>query len=185
MRVLFGGSFNPPTIAHKKIIEALSEHFNEVIIVPNGDNYGRKQLDNYFHRKNMLKLMLNEFNNVIISDIEKNRTFVGTYQTLRDLGHPVFACGDDWIKTLHTWKNSDILLEENKFLIFTRELDKNEILRYISNDKNLSKYIDKFSILEIDFPNVSSNNFRTNHDYSVLTNEVINYIKENNLYTED
>ena len=73
----------------------------------------------------------------------------------------------------------------NKFLIFTRELDKNEILRYISNDKNLSKYIDKFSILEIDFPNVSSNNFRTNHDYSVLTNEVINYIKENNLYTED
>ena len=36
MKVVFGGSFNPPTIAHEKIIELLSKRYDEVIIVPNG-----------------------------------------------------------------------------------------------------------------------------------------------------
>ena len=37
--VLFGGSFNPPTIAHYEIIKYLNDHYDEVLILPNGDSY--------------------------------------------------------------------------------------------------------------------------------------------------
>ena len=44
MKVVFGGSFNPPTIAHEKIIELLYKRYDEVIIVPNGRKYIKKEL---------------------------------------------------------------------------------------------------------------------------------------------
>src|SRR5262249_19495038 len=33
---VFGGSFNPPGLHHRRIAEELTKHFDEVIIVPHG-----------------------------------------------------------------------------------------------------------------------------------------------------
>ena len=53
--VLFGGSFNPPTIAHYEIIKYLNDHYDEVLILPNGESYSfaGKVLDSFKHRVNM------------------------------------------------------------------------------------------------------------------------------------
>ncbi len=185
MLVLFGGSFNPPTIAHKSIIEVLSKKYEQVILVPNGEIYQRKNLVSFFHRKKMLELLINDLDNVIISDIEQSRQFRGTFETLRDLNHPVFACGDDCLKDLHTWLNAKTLLEENSFVIFTRTMTKEAILDFITNDEFLSKYKNKFDILEINYPCISSTDYKEKKDHSNLTKEVLNYVEENLLYKED
>ena len=148
MRVVFGGSFNPPTIAHKEIIKKLSSMYDEVIIVPNGANYDRKSLDIYEHRINLIKILTNDLPNVTISDIEQTREFVGTYQTLRDLNHPVFAFGDDWIESFKGWKNSQVLLEENnlkKFDLIVNTMNKfyvNDSEEVKINDDGFDKFYD-------------------------------------------
>lgn len=185
MIVLFGGSFNPPTVAHRKIIEILSKKYESVIIVPNGNFYNRKSLVSFNHRKKMLELLTNDLNNIIISDIEQKRKFIGTFQTLRDLNHPVFACGDDCLKDFETWININELLEENKFLIFTRTMSKEQIINFLKNNLLLSQYIEKFSVIEIDYSNISSSNYKSNKNDLNLTKEVKEYIKKNNLYVED
>ena len=184
MRVVFGGSFNPPTIAHKEIIKKLSSMYDEVIIVPNGANYDRKELNHYDHRINMIKILINDFPNVIVSDIEQTREFIGTYQTLRDLNHPVFAFGDDWIESFKGWKNSKVLLEENNFIVFTRDKNVEEIKQIIQNDSFLKEFKDKFEVIKIDFPNVSSSIFRKNFDKNIVTKEIYEYIMKNNIYKE-
>lgn len=181
-RVAFGGSFNPPTIAHYEIIKELSKRFDEVIIVPNGKGYFRKELNDNDLRIEMLKRVTTEFDNVKISDIELTRTFKGTIETLRDLDHPVFACGDDCLVDIKTWIKAEELLSENKFLIFTRNYDINTVLNKINSDQLLSKYSKHFEVIKIKFPNISSSSFRRTLDYEMLPSCVTTFIKSNNLY---
>ena len=185
MRVAFGGSFNPPTIAHRKIIEILSKKYDEVIIVPNGSSYERKKLDNFFDRVQMLKIMTNDLSNVVISEIEHSRNFLGTFQTLRELKHPYFVCGDDCLLDFKTWIQADLLLSENKFIILTRNKTVEDIKTIIKNDDFLSKFENQFEILVINYPDVSSSIFRTNFDKNIVTEEVYEYITKNNIYKED
>ena len=65
MKVVFGGSFNPPTIAHEKIIEILSQRYDEVIIVPNGKKYTRKEFFSNQNRIEMLELIAKRYHNVV------------------------------------------------------------------------------------------------------------------------
>ena len=56
MNIVFGGSFNPPTIAHKEIIKTLcSLNYEKVIIVPNGNKYNLKEMVSYNHREKRFK----------------------------------------------------------------------------------------------------------------------------------
>ncbi len=46
INVIFGGSFNPPTIAHYEISKAIIDKFkvNDFVFVPTSLNYGKKTL---------------------------------------------------------------------------------------------------------------------------------------------
>ena len=90
MNIVFGGSFNPPTIAHKEIIKTLcSLNYEKVIIVPNGNKYNLKEMVSYNHREKMLEIMTKDLKNIEISNIEEHNHFKGTVETLRNLNHPV------------------------------------------------------------------------------------------------
>lgn len=184
MRVAFGGSFNPITLAHERIIEILSKRFDEVIIVPNGREYHRKKLVNDVHRLKMLELIASKFNNVSVSDIEIIRPFKGTYQTLKDLNHPLFAIGDDCLEDLKTWMDFEKLINENSFLVFTRNKSIKEIKDIIKNDNVLKKYSNKFEIIEINYEEFSSSDYRKTKNSKYLSKEINHYIKENKLYQE-
>ena len=160
MKVVFGGSFNPPTIAHEKIIEILSQRYDEVIIVPNGKKYTRKEFFSNQNRIEMLELIAKRYHNVVVSTLELEREFKGTYETLKELNHPVFACGEDCLFDFGTWINAEKLLEENTFLIFTRNNKVEEIKKQILRDAFLSPYYDKFDIIYIDYPHISSHSYR-------------------------
>ena len=56
----FGGSFNPPTIAHKTLAIKAAEKLNldKVFFVPVGDGYKKDGLIDEKHRFKMLQLSL-------------------------------------------------------------------------------------------------------------------------------
>ena len=153
--VLFGGSFNPPTIAHYEIIKYLSLNYDEVLILPNGDNYSfaGKVLDSFKHRVKMLEIITKEFNNVKILELENQNDFKGTYHTLRLLNHPTFVLGSDCIDKLHLWKHFDELLRENNFIVFNRGND--DVRSLLNNNEYLNKSLEKFEIIDFVISDVS------------------------------
>ena len=69
----FGGSFNPPTIAHYNLIkQALKEYnFDKVYFVPVNDYYKKEKLISIDQRIEMLNLLCKKESNIEVLDIEK------------------------------------------------------------------------------------------------------------------
>ncbi len=180
--VLFGGSFNPPTIAHFEIIKYLSKNYDEVLILPNGDSYtfAGKTLDSFKHRVNMLNLMCSDLNNIKVLELENKTEFKGTYHTLRVLDHPTFVLGADCISKLHLWKHFEELIKENNFIVFNR--DDLKISEIISSNDYLKKYQDHFKIVDVKIPDVSSTEFRKTLNKDIVTKDVFEYIIKNEIY---
>ena len=85
MNIVYGGSFNPPTLAHQKIVETLFDKLKpeNIIIVPTADNYTWKNIANFNHRLKMCEIA---FPKAIICDIEgENSQYRGTLNTLNRL----------------------------------------------------------------------------------------------------
>ena len=130
---IFGGSFDPPTIAHMQIaceIYNNFEHIDQVWIVPCGD--GRcdiKLRTPANHRLNMLHLIKDDLiaHNVpiFIDETEINRgEYIPTYYLLKELEEThkdmefVFCIGTDLLEGLKTWDECDKLVEEFEFATF-------------------------------------------------------------------
>ena len=199
---IFGGSFDPPTIAHMQIaceIYNNFEHIDQVWIVPCGD--GRcdiKLRTPANHRLNMLHLIKDDLiaHNVpiFIDETEINRgEYIPTYYLLKELEEThkdmefVFCIGTDLLEGLKTWDECNKLVEEFEFIIVSREdyplvLDLPEVV-----------YPKKYEVLET-IINGSSTKVR-NRIHSrienklnlaingLTTNRVIKYIQENKLYS--
>ncbi len=185
----FGGSFNPPTIAHQKLIEVLIKYEpSKIILIPNGDDYEfdniNKDLVLVSDRIKMCELLfvgLN-FTNFEVSDIETKHLFKGTVNSLRTLNHPTFVFGEDCLKSLSRWKEYEKLVEENTFIVFTRGSKINDLKKYVLDDPFLKNFSNHFAFLDFDMPFVSSTLFRNNHDKSLITKPIYEYILKKNLY---
>ena len=123
---VFGGSFNPPHLFHKKMVDYLLEnkYVDKVIIVPTGDNYKKRDLASFINRYKMLELMFDN-DNVEISKLG-NEGYDYTYQYMELFKEQYkddeiyFICGEDNIKEIKTWKNADYLISNFKFLVVSR-----------------------------------------------------------------
>lgn len=180
MNIVYGGTFNPPTLAHENIVKKLQKMFNpkNIIIVPTASNYTWKTIDSFKERYNMCKIA---FKGAIISDIEaSNKEYRGTLDTLNRLSEKYeaiyFCMGADNLVHIKKWINYETLLKKYHFIIFKRDnIDIDDFIK-----KELLDYKDKFIV--VDFENtISSSSFRKTHDYSLLSNDVKEYIIKNNL----
>jgi nicotinate-nucleotide adenylyltransferase len=186
--IMLGGSFNPPTIAHFAMVEYLLKNTDkEIWIVPNGDLYHRKSLAPFPQRVTMLKLMFGNSERVKILEIENQGIFQGTYQTLRKLKHPLFVLGADSLKDLPTWINFPNLLQENRFIVFTRGnlTKKEDLLKIIDSHPELEKNREHFYLVDQTIPDVSSTAFRKTFNPCIVTPEVFQYIIKQNLYLKE
>lgn len=185
MIIYFGGSFNPVTLGHIKIILKVKALYpdSEVFLMPCGDHYNfykNKVLISAKHRIKMLKLVLKDYPHLFKISLHevKQKAFFGTFQSLRDLNHPCFLIGADSLDTLSDWKENDALLRENTFLVVNREgFSLEKIL-----ETKLNKYKDHFKIINVSDCFESSSLFRKTRDEALVTKNVYQYILKNRLY---
>ena len=185
---IFGGSFNPPHNMHKNIALDLikNKYLDKVIYVPTGNKYNKKGLANQNDRYNMLKLMIEGYDNLDVSNYEFSKlTF--TYETLNHFKNIYkndeiyFICGSDNLKEITTWKNYDYILDNFKLIVIRRNNDDiNEILSKI-NSKNIV-------VPNINSDNISSTLIRENLNKSNnrylmqnMDEKVVKYIKINSI----
>ena len=187
---IFGGSFNPPHKMHKNIALNLikNKYLDKVIYVPTGNKYNKKDLIDAMDRYNMLKIIIEGYKNLELSNYEIKNTLTYTYQTLNYFkriyknDEIYFICGLDNLKEITTWKNYEYILNNFKILVIKRnDIDINNILNNI-NSKNII-------VTNIKLNNISSTNIRKNLQnkktreiYNDIEKNVLKYIEKNNLY---
>jgi nicotinate-nucleotide adenylyltransferase len=111
---VFGGSFDPPHIAHTLVAAyVLSAHAcDRVLVVPTGTHAFGKQLTPFEHRVRMCELAMAPLRQVSVSTIEAtlpqpNRT-LHTLEALAALhpnAHLRLILGSDLLRETHTWHN--------------------------------------------------------------------------------
>lgn len=185
-KVFFGGSFNPPTLAHQNILKLLTEQLDtEVLLVPNSDDYHyhNKQLLSFDERIAMLKLLIKNISNVELITSEKNREFKGSVETLKEYNHPWFVIGADSLSFITTWIDAKKLIKQNNFIVLNRSgFNIEEIFK---SNKLLNNYRNRFLIVDYEIGDISSSDFRNTFNQNLLPNEIYDYIIKNNLYKEN
>ncbi|ERJ13703.1 nicotinate (nicotinamide) nucleotide adenylyltransferase [Haloplasma contractile] len=190
MIIVYGGSFNPPTLAHQRIAEFVLEQIkgSRLILMPVGNYYDKPELIHYKYRLEMLQLMSRHITHCEVSDFEtRQNQFNGTFHTLKhiqaiyereDIG---FLLGADNLKSLSKWVKSEQLLKSFKIIVLDR--DDINLKHVIKNDPLLYKYRESFIILDnFRTIEISSYEFRHERKDQFVTKEILKYIKENKLY---
>lgn len=193
---LFCGSFNPPLFSHFSLAEQLlnsDKNIKKIIFIPVSHKYNKNELISDEHRFNMLNLVCKNNPKFKVSDIEFNSYRQPyTLETMKAMQekYPQYEIrliiGTDNLKELKTWHEIEQLLQGFKVFVLSRAEDNVE--KIVRNDNLLSKY--PSSIIQTDIhirTNLSStfvrNEIKNNKSVKyLLPDEVIEYIKENNLY---
>lgn len=180
----FGGCFNPPTIAHLELAKLVLKEIklDKIVFVPMSDFYKKKGLISQEHRLNMLKLLTKDENQMEISNFEfdcKKRLYaVDAFKMIDQKyeGEKYFIMGSDNYINIKRWKNSKEL-EKYNYIILDRlnRINLNQNIKLVSDNK---------------FYNISSSKVRkdifSGKDVSeLITKDVYEYIKLNNLYLEN
>jgi len=183
MVLVYGGTFNPPTIAHYEIVKQLKKSFKveKVIIVPVGDSYTWKHgLVPFLHRYRMLNRMFQGEQDILISDLENKQDFDGTYWLLNQLKKTYqdiyFCLGTDHLNTMQLWKNHEKLLREFGFIVISR---RDYPADYTIFDRFQTPYYKFYFDSDISSSRIRREFHRFKND---LRKEVLDYILEHNLY---
>ena len=116
----FGGSFNPPTIAHERLAEEIAEKFklDKVYFVPVGNYYKKTDLIDENKRLAMLESIRND--KIDVLDIELNSKkkllAVDAFELINDnfsSSENYFILGGDNLEKLPNWENATKCLNNN------------------------------------------------------------------------
>lgn len=185
MIIVYGGTFNPPTIAHQLIASKVIEDFKpeKFILLPVGENYPWKSFYVPFKKRfEMLKLA---FKDEIyeVSTLENKKVYKGTYYTLKRIektykNSVYFLLGADNLSYLEKWINYELLIKEFRFIVIKRKgFNLDEIM------KKYHPYEENFNVIEMDL-DISSSLFREEPEKNkhFIPNDVLKYVKEHKLY---
>jgi len=153
---VFGGSFNPPTVAHinlaKQILQKI-KNVEKVIFVPVSTKYNKSGLGTDEERFNMLKSICDGEKGLEVSSIELDSTRqLYTIETLEKIQQQnpnndiYFVLGTDNLKELETWHAASKLLENFKVIVLERDDDSIETI--IENNGFLKEHRKAFIKLD-------------------------------------
>lgn len=161
--IVYGGAFNPPTLAHVAILKACFEHAAkvqaDVWVMPSGDRLDKTIEAPRSRRLEYIDALINDADDAgfgaEVHNLELDRKVsVETIDTLRELEatYPdrtfTFVFGADSTETMAEWKGGDELLERLSMLV---------IERYGSTVNPLAKNVTRLSVKT---PAVSSTQVR-------------------------
>lgn len=195
--VIYGGSFNPTSLAHitlaKQLLRSLAA--KELLFIPVGDHYKKKELAAAYHRVNMLKLAIGQDSRLRVSTIEiDTQKRLYTIETLDKLKNQYpesdlcFLMGTDNLRDIINWKDWERLISEYKIIVMDRGED--TLWKVLDDIKVLKSY--KSSLIQIPGllqSTISStmirNNIKAKRNIGHLTTvEIIKYIKKEKLYLD-
>ena len=186
MVYVYGGSFNPPTLAHKRIIQTLlnTDPKSEVIVVPVGNDYKKIGLIDIEHRLNMLQRMLFGMSRVTISRLEIDEPYQGTLATLNKLSETYpqisYVIGSDQLSDIKKWIDAETLLAKYPFIIMMRNNMHPDEAEFMVNGLSHD-----FHYIHFDQPMASTDIRHKKHGYEKnLDVSVLAYIEEHHLYEE-
>lgn len=194
--VVFGGCFNPPLNSHFSLAEQMINEYSQIekiIFVPVNSQYQKEDLISNRHRYQMLKLVCDKNEKFDVSRVEiDSQRPLYTIETLTELQkiyteyEVCFTMGSDNLKELDTWKRAEEIIKNFKIYVFERNGDNiEEIIKASEFLKNNRQALIKAK------NNIKSNlsstfvreKVRSGKSIRYLApDEVIAYIKENNLY---
>ncbi len=166
---VFGGSFNPPTIAHislAKQVLAKMDNLEKVILVPVSTRYNKNGLASDEIRFNMLEQICAKEPGLEVSRLELDSDKqLYTIETLRKIKQQnpnkqiYFVLGTDNLKELETWHKVYELLSGFNFIVLKR--DEDIVSDIIDKSTILKKYKSSFFELKgIDTVDLSSSYVR-------------------------
>lgn len=193
--LFFGGTFNPPHIAHRKMLEATAElpEIDRVLVAPTNIP-PHKEIPGMFATKEqrcyMCELLCEGINNAEVSDIEFKREGKSySFYTLSDLkeqyGDVAMLIGGDMVTSFTTWHRYEELLKIAAFYVVRRKgVDNEEFNKSVELLMSLGGDI---RVLEIDFPEVSSTEIRDavsngKNAENLIPQNIFEYITDKGLY---
>ena len=205
---LYGGAFDPVHKAHMIIAKKSLNFFNlnHLIFIPTGKSSFNKHLTDSDYRIDMLNKVIKDKKFLISNfEIEKSKNGMTSYtiDTIKSYFNPdnhlFFIMGFDALKTFNQWKDWKNFLNYCHLIIINRYEDgfnfndlPSDIRKFLKNNEvkdkeELFQKKHKIFCLKIEkMPMESSKikqKIKNSEDLSDdLDQEVINYIKEKNLY---
>jgi len=142
---IFGGSFDPPHIAHEKIVHKVLKKVDDIdrlIIVPTYLNPFKEE----YHlspkqRYKLVKKLFKEEKNISVSSFEINQNeavpsikTVKHFKKLYKTKKIYLIIGSDNLETLHLWHKFEKLKSLVEFIVISREgyEVKNDIIQFIN-----------------------------------------------------
>lgn len=187
---IFGGTFNPPHIAHSIVAESVRAQLilDKIIFIPSG-NPPLKESIPAEDRLAMANLAFGEDINFEISDIEirdvSEKSF--TVNTLRKLkmnfeGERIklfLIIGADNLLDLPKWKDPELLFDMAEIVVINRP--------GFDPEDSKPEFLEKVKFINVPFLEISSSMIREYVRIGrpvkyLVTKEVEEYIEENNLY---
>jgi len=125
---LFGGSFDPPHLAHVEILDHLleDERYDLVLVVPSGQHPFKKSLASFADRIAMCELAFQELGDrVQVLDIEKDLSgytvdLIARLDKLFPQSTVTFVGGSDLERELDQWKDLSDLRKKIRFEFLPR-----------------------------------------------------------------
>lgn len=179
----FGGSFNPPTIAHLDLVKKAIEQYklDKVYFVPVNNFYQKQDLLDINQRINMLKIMCSNEPKLSISDIEveNNRPLkaIDVFEIIEKKfqGNDIyFLMGEDNYLKMSLWSNYEKLQTYN-YIVFKRTTN-------TTINKENALYITNIKTLNISSSTIREKIKKGEPITNLVTSDIENYIKENKLY---
>lgn len=194
---IFGGTFNPPHMGHKVMLEGISAlpEIEKILIMPSKTPPHKSgDILPVEHRVNMCRLAFGNINKAEISleelSIRGKSYSVKTLNHLKNKGieFPVFVIGGDSLIDFHKWYRYEEILLLAELYVYKRKGEDTEAL--LKAKENLEKKGGKITILSIIPPEISSTEIRKKLKLKeevshMLEPSVLRYIKEHSLYKDE
>lgn len=186
---LFGTSADPPNVAHRAILQWLSQNFDRVAVWAS-DNPFKSNQTSIEHRWKMLQLTIEDLqqtdnqvsgcHNVgLYRQLSSSKALysVEIAQSLWSNANFTFVIGADLIAQLCRWYHFEELLQQVRILAIPRpgySIDRQAI--------EPLQQIGCIEIADLQMPDVSSTTYRQTKDASAISDRVEAYIEREKLY---
>lgn len=193
--VFFGGTFNPPHISHRKMLECVCglDDVEKILVAPTNIP-PHKDVPQMFatkeQRLKMAELLCEGLPKAEVSNIEFSRVGKSySFYTLTELKqiYPDLAMliGGDMVTSFNTWFNYKGVLETAELIVVRRKgIDNRD---FDSSVENLRKDGGKITVIDVDLPEISSTEIRDliledNPLDTLVPKNICDYIEKNYIF---